>query len=368
VFRNTAQIAQSFGSNCYKLEIPQLKVGTLDALMYLAEEVAKFDTHTDMALRRIVRAWTSDVSDDANPNKLSELVVPGDGGGDSPPQTALQHFRWAEERYPSKGALTDLAKTIYGSICELDEEVKTNLQNFNQVRSQLQTLQRKSGGNLLVKELHGVVDDKCYVQHQNGDLSDKISPIFVVIPKHKEEEFKEEYERWSKECVPMSYRFITSDESYVLARVLHLNCATLDSFKAKISDFKCTVREFTFDASAVEQNTDELNKLKEKEAELKKTARQTLHMAFGEVFINHMHLKAVRMFVESVLWYALPPNFQAMIISVNPRKEAGLQAKMDEVYADAKGPGASRGGGDGGEEGDRPYLQLEFELDYLTES
>merc|ERR1719409_1991416 len=148
--------------------------------MYLAEEVAKYDTHTDMALRRIVRAWTSDVSDEAKPNKLSDLTVPGEGGGDCTPAQFLQHFRWAEERFPSKGALKDLASTIYGAICELDEEVKNNLQNFGQVRNQLQTLQRKSGGNLLVKELHGVVDDKCYVSHPNGDVSQSLIPIFVV--------------------------------------------------------------------------------------------------------------------------------------------------------------------------------------------
>jgi len=340
-----------------------LKVGTLDSLMYLAEEVAKFDNHTDMALRRIVRAWLGDVSDDDRPNKIADLTVP-DGNGDSPPLKALQQFRWAEERFPSKGALTELATTIYQSICELDEEVKTNLQNYASVKNQLQTLNRKSGGNLLVKDLHGVIGDKEYVTHDNGDLSEKIIPVFVVIPKHKEEDFVGTYERMSKECVPMSFRRIATDDSYVLARVLHLNVATLQNFKDKISEAKCTVREFTFDAKAVEKNSADLDLLRGQAADLQKTARQTLHMAFGEVFICHLHLKAVRMFVESVLWYALPPNFQAMVISVNPRKGDALQKALDTQYANAKGPAGSRGGGD---EDERPYLQLEFELDYVME-
>lgn len=39
---------------------------------------------------------------------------------------------------------------------------------------------------------------------------------------------------------------------------------------------------------------------------------------FGEVFAAWMHVKALRVFVESVLRYGLPPDFQPMVVKVLP--------------------------------------------------
>ena len=44
--------------------------------------------------------------------------------------------------------------------------------------------------------------------------------------------------------------------------------------------------------------------------------------ACRQMFVAFMHLKAIRVFVESVLWYSLPPNFQVMLIQVRPSVSA----------------------------------------------
>ena len=50
-----------------------------------------------------------------------------------------------------------------------------------------------------------------------------------------------------------------------------------------------------------------------------------------------MHLCVVRLFVESILRYGLPPQFQAVAVRPLPRMEARLRA----VLASAFGTGAS---------------------------
>ena len=52
---------------------------------------------------------------------------------------------------------------------------------------------------------------------------------------------------------------------------------------------------------------------------------------FSQVFICHMHLKAVRLFVESVLWYGLPVNFQAMVVQVMSAFPCTTPSQIDDM-------------------------------------
>jgi len=158
---------------------------------------------------------------------------------------------------------------------------------------------------------------------------------------------------------------VTEDDSYVLARVLHLQCPALQTYKTKLSDYKYTVREFQFNSEAVDDAKADKEKLQQNLQQSQQQAKKTLQMAFGEIFLCHLHLKAIRLFVESVLWYGLPVNFQASVIKMNMRKEAGLKAALNEGFADAK-PGAQGGVDDDGGKGDHSFVSFEYELDFIT--
>lgn len=45
-----------------------------------------------------------------------------------------------------------------------------------------------------------------------------------------------------------------------------------------------------------------------------------------------VHLKVLRLFVESVLRYGVPPSFQAVLIKPRPRKEAALRKVLNDLY------------------------------------
>jgi len=351
-----------YGSGCSKMDFPNLKVGTLDSLMLMSDELDKFDKHADIALRRIVRAWCQDVSTEEEDTNANQLKVPD--FGDVGALEGMTRFHWCEERFQHKDPLPDLAAKIHKQIVDMDDEVKANLGAYAQIKNLINAQKRKSGGNLLVRDLNGIVKQSCYAMHTNGDISEKILPIFLVVPKQRLDDFQKMYESASKECVPKSWRPIEEDDSYVLGRVLHLECPSLQSFKNKMSENKFTIREFTYDSSAVEENKVSFEKLQEEEKEALTNAKNTLHMAFGEVFVCHMHLKAVRMFVESVLWYGIPVNFQAMVVSVNMRKEAGLDKALDETFKDAKGSGGSTADKDDDE---HPFVKFPFDLEFMSQ-
>ncbi len=56
--------------------------------------------------------------------------------------------------------------------------------------------------------------------------------------------------------------------------------------------------------------------MEEQKVLLKKNLIRWCKVNFGEVFQSWIHLKAIRAFVESVLRYGLPTNFQAMLLLV----------------------------------------------------
>lgn len=385
-FDATKVITNRHNSPASQFQIPaDLKVGTLDALMLLSDELDKYDKHADNVLKRIVRSFSNDVSE-GDLNAASNLKVDA-GSGDVDPAAYLQDFMWNESRFPCKGHLPELANAIHKEIVNSDEEVKESLQQFSQVRNAINANKRKSGGNLVVRDLNSLVNASHYVNHPSGELSEKIIPVFIVVPKMRITDFlegvsgavafnralKEEdgdlkdlqfegYERCTQEVVPGSWKKISEDDSYVLGRVLHLDSPSLQTFKQKINDNKCTVREFKLDAAAYAEDKQQLEKLQEEEVEKRKHAKRILMTMFGEVFVCHCHLKAVRIFVESVLWYGLPVNFSSMVVKVSSRNEAGLQSELDVLWANAKG-----NGGKSEEDDERPYLKYDFDLGFLHE-
>ena len=50
----------------------------------------------------------------------------------------------------------------------------------------------------------------------------------------------------------------------------------------------------------------------------------TCYEAYGDLYIALLHMKGIRVFVESVLRFSLPPNFFSAVIQVDPGREKRL--------------------------------------------
>jgi V-type H+-transporting ATPase subunit C len=92
----------------------------------------------------------------------------------------------------------------------------------------------------------------------------------------------------------------------------------VDDFKNACREKKYIVREFAFDAE--KSKGGEKKKLEAERETQKKNLVRWCKTNFSEAFVAWVHLKAIRVFVESVLRYGLPTNFQAMLLLVRQRK------------------------------------------------
>merc|ERR1719253_879636 len=54
---------------------------------------------------------------------------------------------------------------------------------------------------------------------------------------------------------------------------------------------------------------------------------------YGEAFVAWMHIKVIRVFVESVLRYGLPVDFTAVLYKVANAKEQLLSEALDKAFA-----------------------------------
>jgi len=57
-----------------------------------------------------------------------------------------------------------------------------------------------------------------------------------------------------------------------------------------------------------------------------------LKVNFSESFTAWIHVKALRVFVESVLRYGLPVNFQAMLLQPNKKSTKRLREVLSQLY------------------------------------
>lgn len=134
------------------------------------------------------------------------------------------------------------------------------------------------------------------------------------------------YETMTSMVVPRSSVKVAEDDEFGLFSVT-LFQRVVDEFSAKAREQKFIVRDFHYDESAVQAQERELREAeaieREQQAELIRLARTN----FGEMFSSWVHLKALRVYVESVLRYGLPPDFATVSISTEPKYEA----KVDET-------------------------------------
>ncbi|MGH0171988.1 UNVERIFIED_CONTAM: hypothetical protein FKN15_062528 [Acipenser sinensis] len=92
-----------------------------------------------------------------------------------------------------------------------------------------------------------------------------------------------------------------------------------------------TVRDFQYNEEEMKADKEEMTRLSTDKKKQFGPLVRWLKVNFSEGFIAWIHIKALRVFVESVLRYGLPVNFQAMLLQ--PNKKA-TQKKLREVLYD----------------------------------
>ena len=134
-------------------------------------------------------------------------------------------------------------------------------------------------------------------------------------------------------------------------------------FKKTVDDFKmgCRKRKYIVrDAHQVDDmSADEYKKLQQKCDEDKSTLTKLLIQQFNVCFTAWAHVKAIRIFVESLLRYGLPPKFIAAIMIVDEKVEKEIRARIKTLHPELSTPLSEEGAVEiGALQYEYPYVSL----------
>lgn len=310
------------------LRLPKLRAGTLDSLMTLSDDLQRMDNQVEGVVRKIERQM-ADLS-------ITELTVNVDRHSMTPDEFVAD-FRWASNKYQEKLTLPEITGKIHGEVMKIDEELRGKQQDYNQIRTQLQTILRKQSGNLAVRSLTSLELDR------SGWLdTENFTTVLVVVPKADEKTWRQTYETGFLDREPNlgfypvllgSTRRVYEDEDSSLW--------TVSIFRRKLQDFKLavrekqprwTVREYAQDDTETAKEKENIEQLTQHEAKAKKALITWTKAMYGETFRAFVHVKAIRAFVESCLRYGVPPDFTTAVMRPNMKYERKLRNVLADLF------------------------------------
>jgi V-type H+-transporting ATPase subunit C len=313
---NTSSMSKNF-----KLTIPKLRAGTLDSLMTLSDDLVKQDQQIEAALRKLERQMLEFGETDFTIQVDRKTV------------TTLEYvtdFKWASNKYQEKLSLPEITTKLFQDVIKVDEDLRSKQAEYNGVKSSLQAQERKTKGTLSVRSLTTLgLKSSDFIDTEN------FVTVVVVVPKSDSRLWLDTYEKGflGEERNLGFYPVLLGSSKRILEEEAE-ELWTVTLFKRKIQDFKTavrekqprwTVREYVFDEEALHQEKASMEQIQQHEIKTKKGLITWAKAMYGEVFRAYVHVKIIRLFVESSLRYGVPPDFQAVLMKPSMKYEKSLR-------------------------------------------
>ncbi|KAI4125498.1 MAG: hypothetical protein LQ338_004200 [Usnochroma carphineum] len=303
----------------FPFPIPEFKIGTLDALVQQADELAKLDAVCEGVVGKVGDSLRTILEGDEEKISQSKTV------NDKPAEQYLKSFRWNKVKYRADKPLGEIMDTLQKEVTSIDNQVKDKYNSYNQVKTNLTQLQRRQTGNLSTKALTNIVPPSLIIRD-----SDYLETHLIAVPRTITKEFLRSYETLTPMVVPRSAVEVAADDEFTLYAVTTFKRHSQE-FVHKCRESKWTPREFKYKEGGKEEESKELEKVGKDERKVWGEALRLGRTAWGEAVMAWIHVLALRVFVETVLRYGLPLNFVCGLV-----RTTGKLAKKARGTLDAK--------------------------------
>lgn len=333
---NNLTSKQNSLSENFKFHIPDLKVGTLDQLVGLSDDLGKLDNFVDQVTHKVAQ-YLGEVLEDQK-DKLHENLM----ANNTDMSAYLTKFQWDMAKYPIKQSLRNIADIISKQVSQIDGDLKTKSSAYNNLKNSLQNMEKKQCASLLTRSLADLVTKDHFILD-----SEYLTTLLVVVPNNLFNDWHSQYEKLTDMIVPRSSQLVFQDHDFGLFTV-SLFQKVVSNFKMQAREKKFIVRDFTYNEEELAAGKNEITKLVTDKKKQFGPLVRWLKVNFSECFCAWIHVKALRVFVESVLRYGLPVNFQAMLIHPNKKSAKRLRDMLNHLYATLDSSAQGGGGGGGG--------------------
>jgi len=124
------------------------------------------------------------------------------------------------------------------------------------------------------------------------------------------------YERLTNMVVPRTSTLLASDDEFSLFSVVVFR-RVHDDFIQKCREQKFIVRDFVYSEQEIAKQENDLQETNVTEKELWTELLRLARTNFSESFQILVHLKVIRLFVESVLRYGLPAEYIGIVVNLS---------------------------------------------------
>uniref|UniRef100_A0A671N3I1 V-type proton ATPase subunit C n=1 Tax=Sinocyclocheilus anshuiensis TaxID=1608454 RepID=A0A671N3I1_9TELE len=291
-----------------RIHIPELKVGTLDVLLGVSDDLSRLDSYTEGVMRQTSQCL-GEVMEEFSGKLLESMLVNGVDLA-----TYVTRFQWDRAKYPTAQPLKTLADIISKQVSQVDTELKSSRAAYSHVNASIQSFERKTEGSLQTRALTNIVKKEDLVLN-----SEYLTTLLVVVPRSKT------YESMSKFVVPRSSRLLVEDAD--------AGIFTITLFKNVIRKLICVKSILVIISSLINFRIYMLfSKWPVKVSQESRTFVCWLKVNFSEIFVAWIHIKVLRTFVESVLRYGLPASFQAILLQPSKKNRKQLKQQLNSLF------------------------------------
>merc|ERR1712137_258141 len=376
---SSSQQATNGVADTAKFNVPSsLRVGTLDSLMSMSDELVKIDHTIEVTAKKIGHQIYS--LKDNKPEKNSIFLTVGGASLSD----YIRRFQWDTAKYSVRLSIHDLTQRFQEQVQAIEEEYRTKMTDYSNVAHAVAQYERSLQANLAIRDLSDLVEG---VEDDIVD-SEFLITLFVVCSRNQEKEWEEVYESFATDpsnsptdrsgrpnvieyVVPGSCKRIAQEGDQCLLAVTLLK-RFKELFKQEAAKHHVTVREVKIDKEDSRSGREKYQEMKKDMKEKQNKLFQWCQTNFTEVFTAWAHLKALRVHVESILRFGLPPEYVSSV--VKPHKisnEKQIRKNLEQYFAQHGSvhmqeikedvPGFSTN------EKFYPYVYLEMDLNYCKD-
>ncbi|RSL85044.1 hypothetical protein CEP51_003558 [Fusarium floridanum] len=301
--------------------IPDFKIGTLDALVQQADDLAKLEASCQAVVAKVGDSLKNVLEGDEDRIAQYKMV------NDKPTDQYLGTFSWNRIRYRADKSLGELISTLQKELATVDNDVKTKFNQYNSVKTNLATLQRRQTGNLSTKSLTPIVDPSLLIQD-----SEYIETHLIVVPANSKKDFIKSYETLAPMVVPRSSVQVAQDEEFVLFAVATFKKHSAE-FLAKCREQKWTPRQYKHIQGGREEEQRELDRVTNEERKVCGEALRMGRTGWSESVMIWVHVLTLRVFVEAVLRYGLPLDYVTALVKTTTKLAPKVKTALDSNYS-----------------------------------
>lgn len=318
IWKNLNATTKSLSQN-YKFHTPILKVGVLDKLIEYIEQLKTLDKFVKEVLQGLIKMLKVELGN--NRNILEEnLKVYA-----MSPATYLTRFNWNRSKYPTWQKISVISDQIYSYIDNINECLKKKYNRLEKINADIKPYEQRGTENLRVRYLGDIVKKEHFVQDSNF-----LTTLLVVVPNKRKEDWEATYSSLSDMVVPHSSREIFKDTTDTLYSVI-LPWKDVEQFKNNSRSHQFIVRDYKYSEKDQTDEKTHYENLELAKFKFKAEVQRWTKIMFSEVFEAWIHVKTLRVFVESVVRFGLPVNYEAILILPMKSKNV-LRRKLQKLF------------------------------------